>query len=276
MRHLGNAWTNAAEALVFALAELRREGHPELLLDTAASFAGLIAQHRAEPQAYYWSAEFISQLSLVMYDHMDLRAALELADLTLHLSEKELIPEHPAHYQQRVARMIKRFVLAYAPTVRSARERHTANLISRIEEAEANAKHDPQGRLSAQFTHSALQRTMGDTTPAIDGALDAIHNRRGGDIWSVFGLHQELALGFIKKKDIDQAQFNFECVVELAIRHRIKLIPVPVPGDLKDPLSIFAEAGLHAPIPRFFRRGANPFSAVTISLIVAALPDVRK
>jgi hypothetical protein len=31
-----------------------------------------------------------------MYDHMDLRAALEFADLTLLVSQKELMPEHPA------------------------------------------------------------------------------------------------------------------------------------------------------------------------------------
>jgi hypothetical protein len=155
LHHL-DKWTNAAEALVFALAQLRREGRPDLLLDTAASFAGLIAPHRTEPQAWYWSAEFTSQLSLVMYDHADLPTAMALAEVTLLLSKKELVPPHPSENQQRLARMIKRFVLAHTPTAQSTRERTSADLVSRIAEAEASAKHDPQARLSAQFTRATL------------------------------------------------------------------------------------------------------------------------
>jgi hypothetical protein len=271
-----NKWENAAEALVFALAQLRREGRPDLLLDTAACFAGLIKPHNAKPEAWYWSAEFISQLSLVMYDHMDLRAALDLADLTLLLSEKKLAPTHRSEYQQRLARMNKRFVLASTPTAQSARQRNTANLISRIEEAVAAAKYDPQARLSAQFTHATLLRAAGRTNSAIDTALESIRNKSGGDIWTVIGLHMELALGFIQSQDKAKAEFHLKEATDLAITHKIKFIPVPVAGDLVDPLPILAKANLYLPRPEKFTRGPNPFSASAISSIVAALPDVRK
>jgi len=275
LHHL-NEWTRAAEALVFALAQLRREGRPDLLLDTAAGFAGLIAPHRTEPEACYWSAEFTSQLSLVMYDHMDLLAALELADMTLLLSKRELIPPHPTENQQRVARMIKRFVLAQTPTAKSTHARDTANLISRLEEAEASAKHDPQARLSAQFTRATLLRATGETASAIDRALESMSNTSGGDMWTIIGLHVELALGFIQRQDKAKAEFHFERAVELAGAHKLKLIPVPVAGGLVDPLPILAKAGLHVRRPERFTRGPNPFSVSTIASIVAALPDVQR
>lgn len=270
-RHF-DQWTKAAEALVFALAPLRPEGPPDLLLDTAANFTGLIKPHRREPQAYYWGAEFVSQLSLVMYDHADVRTTLDLADLALRLAKKGLISEHPEPLQERLWRMKKRFVLAHAPLVRSGREKSTANLISTIQEAESVARHDPQARLSAQFTEATLLRVLGKDRQSIDIANMALEDTRGADFWTVIGLNMELALSYTKRKEAGRARIHYGTAIDLATRHRMRFIPAAVVGDLQDPVELL-ETQLYSPQPCISRRGANPFSPRILSEIVAALPQ---
>ncbi|MGA2741963.1 MAG: hypothetical protein ABSG65_31550 [Bryobacteraceae bacterium] len=117
---------------------------------------------------------------------------------------------------------------------------------------------------------------MGKTSSAIDTAIESIGNTRGGDIWTIIGLHMELALNFIQSQDRNKAEFHFERATDLAITHKIKLAPVPVAGKLVDPLPILAKANLRVSRPEKFMRGPNPFSTSTILSIMAALPDLRE
>lgn len=268
--HDNNNWTKAAEALVFAIAALRPEGRPDLLIDTSACLTALMKDHRLENSAYFWGAEFLSQLALVMYDHREVRPALRLGDLAIRLSSKCSESEHPNRLQDRMLRMFKRFALVNSPGICSLRERKTDELIGKLHEVRAEAKANPQGRSSAEFTEATLLRAMGHTKKAVDLAITAIADPQEVDKWTVVATKIELAL-CLKDTDRENAENHYKKAIIDAFNYKIKFIPVPEKGDLKDPIEILGKE-FAPPYPQILPRGSNPFSWEIISWIIDALP----
>lgn len=267
-----DSWTQAAESLVFALADLRPTGEPELLLDTVGAFLALQSLHKKRPQAYFWSAEFTSQLAMVLYDFMAVHDAVSMADLSIELAKRAQreTPEHPARFRERVARMIKRFVLAHAPSVRSLTDRKTAGLVSRIQESKAGSRLNRQATRSAEFTEATLYRALGRTSRALDVLEPAIEELEGADFWTRVGLYIEAAICYVQKRDFRAAEVVFERALEIANAHRIVPIPVPGQAGLRQPAEVLHV--LPTPFPRVRVRPPNPLSAAMLEVIVSHLP----